>query len=563
MSRTPLFRFLARSLQLAHHSLHAGTDPSEVLERANALRETRTAERAAAAHERRALALTRREFVGAGVALGAIVGLEGCLPGGRTDTAPRGRADRPVVIVGAGIAGLTAAYRLRQAGVPVRLYEAQNRVGGRIYTLRDYFADGQVVELGGELIDTGHRRIQSLAAELGIALDDLATDDPTLEHERWFFGRQPRRQTEVIAAFRPIAAMIDRDLATLTGDDVTHRDPNDGEALDRTSLAEWLDRNGVSGWIRTLLDVGYTTEYGLEPGRQSSLNLLTMISSSPTSFEIFGDSDERFHVTGGNDRIVTTLGARVDDAIETGHVLEAVRLESAASYRCSFRRGATTVDVVTDQLLLAIPFTLLRTVRLDLPLPAEKRRAIDELGYGTNAKLMVGFSERVWRTRHQCNGSSLTDLPYQLTWETSRLQPGASGVLTNFTGGDHGVRIGAGSAGEQAALLVRDLERVFPGVSAARAGMREVRFHWPSHEWTRGSYASYLTGQWTGMRGVEQETVGNVFFAGEHCSLEAQGFMEGGCETGEVAATGILAARGVRSSSGTRRPEPRRLLDVA
>ena len=117
--------------------------------------------------------------------------------------------------------------------------------------------------------------------------------------------------------------------------------------------------------------------------------------------------------------------------------------------------------------------------------------------------LMVGFSSRVWRAAPRSNGSVLTDLPFQLTWETSRLQQGRAGILTNFTGGAHGVELGQGTAAEQAARMVADLERVFPGVTAARAGMKEVRFHWPSFQWTHGSYASYLTGQRTAFRGLE------------------------------------------------------------
>jgi monoamine oxidase len=184
-------------------------------------------------------------------------------------------------------------------------------------------------------------------------------------------------------------------------------------------------------------------------------------------------------------------------------------------------------------------------VRLDLELPPVKRKAIAELGYGTNAKLMVGFSDRVWRSAHRSNGSVTTDLPFQSTWETSRAQAGAAGVLTNFTGGEHGVALGQGSARQQADAMVRDLEAVFPGVAAARAGMKEVRFHWPSHPWTRGSYASYLVGQWTGLAGAEGEAVGPLRFAGEHCSRDYQGFMEGGCETGEAVARALLEEMGV------------------
>lgn len=524
MSRTPLVREVARALRLAQHSLHTGIGPGEAVE------------------IHREAAVSRRRFLGVSAAATAGLLLGGCAPALRP--APR-RGGEPVLIVGAGIAGLTAGWRLRQAGVPVRIMEAQERVGGRMYSLRDFFADGQVAELGGELIDTGHTRIRALACELGLELDDLAADDPALARDLWFLDGRRWTDAQVVEAFRPVAARIEADLATLGGDgDVTWRAPNGGEALDRTTLAEWLDRAGVSGWMRELLDVAYTTEYGLEIDRQSALNFLLMIDPEPDPFRVFGGSDERFHVRGGNDLVPRALAAKLSDAVETGSVLEAVRARGDGGFVASFRRGASSFEVEARHLVLAIPFTLLREVRLDVPLPEVKRRAIRELGYGTNAKLMVGFAERVWRTRHDSNGSVLTDLPFQLTWEASRMQPGRSGILANFTGGDHGVELGRGTPADQAAALVRDLERVFPGAAAARAGMREARFHWPSHPWTRGSYASYLPGQWTGIRGAEGESVGRLYFAGEHCSLEAQGFMEGGCETGEAAAREVIASLG-------------------
>jgi monoamine oxidase len=161
----------------------------------------------------------------------------------------------------------------------------------------------------------------------------------------------------------------------------------------------------------------------------------------------------------------------------------------------------------------------------------------------------VGFSERPWRGDAGANGSVVTDLPFQLCWETSRLQEGRSGILTNFTGGAHGIAIGEDTAAEQARRFVGSLEGVFPGVAAARAGMREARFHWPSHPWTRGSYASYLPGQWTAIRGVEGAPVDQLYFAGEHCSPEAQGFMEGGCETGEAAAAAVLRSVGIAEAA--------------
>jgi monoamine oxidase len=100
--------------------------------------------------------------------------------------------------------------------------------------------------------------------------------------------------------------------------------------------------------------------------------------------------------------------------------------------------------------------------------------------------------------------------------------------------------------------MAAELEAVWPGVRAAREGMPEVRFHWPSHPWTKGSYAGYLVGQWTTICGAEGEPVGRLHFAGEHCSVEAQGFMEGGCATGQATAAAILAEMGVKKAAFAR-----------
>jgi monoamine oxidase len=553
MSRTPLFRFLQRSYRAASYAITHAEPVDELLDRRDAARASLRARR----DEMAVATMSRRQFVAGSAAVAAVAALDACTPRTPTTTPTPRRDDgtRPVLIIGAGIAGLTAGYRLRRAGIPVRIIEAQNRIGGRMYSLRNFFAEGQVCELGGELIDTGHKRIQALAGELGIALDDLSQDDPALAREVFYFDGAIRSEREVIEAFTPVARSIAAELA-LPGvnSDVTYTDPTPAAiALDRMSITQWLDKAGVSGWFRKLLDIAYTTESGLPLDRQSALNLLLMIDPEPEPFRIFGDSDERYHVHEGNDLIPRTLAERLSDAIETNTVLESIDRRADGTYACSLRRGSSSTTATADHVLVAIPFTMLRNVRLGVSLPEAKRRAIAELGYGTNAKLMVGFSSRVWRDAPRSNGSLLTDLPFQLTWETSRHQQGRAGILTNFTGGAHGIELGQGTAGDQAARLVADLERVFPGVTAARAGMKEVRFHWPTFAWTQGSYASYLTGQWTALRGAEAEAVEGLHFAGEHCSLAAQGFMEGGCETGERAAREIAAALGKQLGRAPRR----------
>jgi monoamine oxidase len=531
MAGTPLFKTVQRALRLARAGHRGGLDADAVV--------TRWQETAALRSRREFLLTSTLALAGAATA---------CVP-----LVPQRPGAADVVVIGAGIAGLTAAYRLVQAGVKVRLFEAQNRIGGRILSLRNHFADGQVAELGGELIDSGHRHLRSLAAELGLALDDLEQDQPELARTVWFFEGRRRSEQEVIEAFLPIAAAIERDLATLGEGDITYQTPQNAAALDRESLSDWFDRHGISGWIRSLLAVAYTTEMGLEPEQQSALNLLTFISPEPDPFRVFGESDERFHVRGGNDLVIQELGRRLGSVIEIGAVLESLRQSAAGAYRLSLRRDGASSEVTASHVILILPVTTLRQVDLKLDLPAIKRRAIAELAYGTNAKLMIGFARRIWRESTASDGSTFSDLPYQTSWETSRMQAGPAGILTNFVGGQHGIDIGQGSAADQAERAVADLDRLYPGIAAQRSGMREARFHWPSHPWTLGSYLCLRPGDWTGLGGAIAEPVGRLRFAGEHCSTLAQGFMEGGCETGDNAAAELLAELGLVAPGSTLR----------
>ncbi|MCU0657377.1 MAG: FAD-dependent oxidoreductase [Polyangiaceae bacterium] len=456
--------------------------------------------------------------------------------------------DAKVVIVGAGLAGLHCAVRLGELGVEATVYEGSKRAGGRIFSERTIFPDGMSCELGGELIDTGHITMIDLCKEFSLDLLDYQTDDAALRKSWPYFDGKTLTDQEVLAAFEPIAAEIDKALATLTDQEdlwVYHDKPNGGEALDAMSLGQWLDKINATGPIRKLLEVAYLIEFGLEVDETNALNMLFLISTELEKFEIFGVSDERFRVAKGNDALTDALAAKLSPGqLVFEHRLTALKLLEDKRYQLTFDKGGSVVQVEADRVVLALPFTTLREVQIDAPLSEPKKKAIAELGYGTNAKLMVGFSSRVWRDKGS-NGETFVDLAYQSSWETSRLQPGPSGIITNFTGGDQGVAVGNGTPESQRDAFVDEFDKVFPGVKAASNG-KVARMHWPTVPLAKGSYAAYRVGQYTQLCGAEGLPEEGIFFCGEHTSLEAQGYMEGAAESGARAAVEVAEALGLQ-----------------
>jgi monoamine oxidase len=517
MARSSLFTNLQRALKLAAYCEKEGVSTDEAFERLQIFQ------------------LNRRSFLSRATALAGTIASASTISR-PVLAAPASR----VVIIGAGCAGLTCAYRLQQAGVIAQVLEASERIGGRMFTLRDAFPEGQSTELGGEFIDSGHTSLRQLARELGLKLIDLQTASKGLTAESYYFENRLIPQREIVEAFRPVAAQIKKDLATLTGDgDVTYLAPNNGEALDRLSLREWLATRVGNNTLRSIIDVAYVGEYGLETDQQSPFNLLFLIGQTPGKFDIFGDSDQRYRIIEGNDSVPRRLAERLRRPVQFGTRLEALRQNSRGTYILTVNQNGRVQDIEADQVVLTLPFSLLRKVDLRLPLPEVKLRAIKTLGYGTNAKIIAGFNSRVWQQKGS-QGSAFSDLPFQESWETSLGQPGNGGLLTDFLGGNRGLAANQGAAQEQARAFANQCDRLYPGTAAAYNG-KAVRFHWPSYPFTLGSYACYLPGQYTTIRAAEGEAVGNLFFAGEHTSLDFQGYMNGASESGERAASEVLA----------------------
>lgn len=499
--------------------------------------------------------VSRRHLLTAGGKLAA-AGVLAAIPAAGAFSAASAAPKLPaasVGIVGAGLAGLVCADHLQSAGMAPHLYDAAERVGGRVRSLAGFFP-AQVAERGGEFIDTGHKTMIAYARQFGLTLEDVNKEPGDVAY---YLNGRHYPESAVVDEFRAFVAVMRSDLRTLSrAPSAISHTPADA-ALDRVSLAEYLDgRNALRvrcGPIaRAAIEQAYLAEYGREIGEQSCLNFLLFIHadrrSKFTPFGVF--SDERYHVVEGNERIVTGLAARLVRPPAFGRRLLRVRALPSGRIELTFAADSRTETVTHDMVVLTLPFSVLRGVELapSLGLSPDKLRAIRELGYGDNAKTMIGFTARPWRAQGK-NGSAYAGLPHlQTTWETNPAGGAATrGILTDYSGGRRGATLHQTPVQQAVADTLRDLDRVFPGAQAAAAqtpaGYLAFREHWPSNPLTLGGYTCYLPGQFTTIAGLEGQPAGNLLFAGEHTNsfYEWQGFMEGAALSGIQVAADVIA----------------------
>jgi len=534
MTRTPLLRALRR-LAREHDAAEAlAIAPAEL-------------------RRRRALELSRRDFLKGLAAVSTVAAGTRFVPL-RAAAAPR------VAIIGAGISGLTAGLTLQDKGIAATIYEASTRIGGRMHSDRSgYWADGQVSEFCGELIDSGHTAILNLAARFGLEVDDLLAAEPPGSTETYWFlnGRYTAAQAD--ADFVPVRDAAQRDVNDAGYPTLWNKYKPAGYALDHMSIYDWIQTRvpgGHNSRFGRLLDAAYNIEYGAETTDQSSLNLLYLLAyqPSPKGFAAFGVSDERYHIRGGNQRLPEAIANVLPD-IRLSWRLTAIEASSGGSVTLTFSTPNGSKQVVADQVIVTTPFTVLRTLDISRAgFDNRKRKAIDELGGGRNGKLQLQFKSRYWNTSGPwglSNGSSYADLGYQNTWDVGRVQSGRAGLIVNYTGGDVAGSFQPASPYSRAdddpkiaayaRAFLRQFETVFPGITAQWTGRATLSVPMLDPN-LLCSYSYWKVGQYTAFSGYEGVPQGSIHFAGEHCSQDFQGYMEGGASEGARAALEVFHA---------------------
>jgi monoamine oxidase len=445
-------------------------------------------------------------------------------------------ADRPlgslegvsVVVAGAGLAGLAAAHDLVAMGAAVTIVEARDRVGGRVFTVRKGFLEGQHAEAGGDMIDEGQREICDLAREVGLKLTRVLRGGfgyvrqngpgrPRVVQRHVGRGWEllARRLQPVIRPYRLAEKRWDSPIAA----NVAHR-----------SVAAWLDDTNAEEELRATA-LGLRGFFLADP---DELSLIALVDQ-------FSEDDEAapgrmYRIEGGNDGLATALAAPLRGRLHLKAEVAAVS-HRGRGVRVSIKNGSALSQIAGDYLVMTLPASLVRRIPFTPSLPAQQHDAFARLKYGRATKSLLQFSRRFWRVpgRPRAFGSPL---PFGALWEANEEQRGAGGILALLAGGSASDATQAIVAKEHVAGLVRALDWLGSKRADLRAWSQVV---WEDDPFARGGYAFFDPNFDTALRPWLARSCNRIVFAGEHTSIKWQGYMNGAVESGRRAAAEISA----------------------
>jgi monoamine oxidase len=478
--------------------------------------------------------------------------------------ASQARGSERIVIVGAGIAGLVTAMRLRDAGIAATVYESSARLGGRMHSERRYWDDGQHTEWCGAMVDSLHVNIHQLAHRFRQPLLDTYAARPPRARDTCFLDGRYYAMTAADSDFAEIYPILQNQLSKVDAETTYANATPMARRLDAMSMRQWIERyvpSGTSSQLGRLIDQSYRNEYGRETEELSALNLVMQLGQQRFYKEnhqlnVLGYSDQRYILANGSQSLPEAIAAWLPaGSVRLQRRMLGIRKLAGGSYELRFDHGGTIETVRADRVVIAIPFIALRALDYSSAgFDSEKINAIENLGYGYHTKLHLQFDRRAWmRATHPwpepTTGQIWTTLPVQSSLDFSLGQRGTQGLIEVFTAGSPAMldtpAMPYARAGESDAVqwhvrnFFEQLDRIWPGVSSSWNG-KATFGNAQADPNILASYSCWLVGQCTTIAGHEARVQGRVHFAGEHTSVGYQGFMEGGAESGFRAADEIL-----------------------
>ena len=441
-----------------------------------------------------------------------------------------------VLIIGAGMAGLVAAYELRRQGHEPAVLEGQNRVGGRIYTLRS-FAPGLYAEAGAMRIPRAHDLTLEYCRHFDLELRPfvmvnpkglvyiggvrMTAADAQASPERLPYELADNERGKSADQLWEDATADIRQMVETAGDEawaeIVRR-------YDEYSLYEFLKFRGFSEEAIEYYAVMNFVEADMH-------NAVVEILRE----DLGGAYVDMSTIVGGMDRLPNAFYGELEDAVHFGVEVRAIEQDGeGVTLRC--RRGNDRVSFKGDYAICTLPFSVLRTVEHSFD--HDKERAIRQLNYHASTKILFQVSDRFWeKTDGIVGGATVTDLPIRrMNYPPADSTTRRGVLLASYTWGQDALQWGAMSPDERVDEALEDVERIHPEI---RREFEVGASHaWYGDRWARGAFAMFAPEQQTNLQADIVRPEGRVYFAGEHCSLY-HAWIQGALESGIRAAREI------------------------